>query len=100
MNVPFSSVLLFTVSMGIYLLGFVGYLVYATSKNGMVGKVSTGLLTGGLVFHSVGLVFRWLETHQAGYGYVPLSNMYESLIFFLWTIVLVYLILKFKYKQK
>ena len=100
MSLPFSSILLFNVSMGIYLLGFVGYLVYATSKNGRVGKVSTGLLTAGLLFHSLGLIFRWMETHQTGYGYVPLSNMYESLIFFSWTIVLIYLILETKYQQK
>ena len=100
MSLPFSSILLFNVSMGIYLLGFVGYLVYVTSKNGRVGKVSTGLLTAGLLFHSLGLIFRWMETHQTGYGYVPLSNMYESLIFFSWTIVLVYLILETKYQQK
>ena len=100
MYFPFSSVLLFNVSMGIYLLGFVGYLVYATSKNGTAGKVSTGLLAAGLLFHSVGLVLRWMETHQTGYGYVPLSNMYESLIFFSWTIVLIYLILETKYQQK
>ena len=86
--------------MGIYLFGFVAYLVYATSKNVRVGKVSTGLLITGLLFHSVGLILRWMETHRAGYGYIPLSNMYESLIFFSWTIVLIYLILETKYQQK
>ena len=100
MNLPFSSHLLFNVSMGIYLLGFVAYLVYATSKNVRVGKVSTGLLITGLLFHSVGLILRWMETHRAGYGYIPLSNMYESLIFFSWTIVLIYLIVETKYQQK
>src|SRR5512139_366579 len=100
MNLQFSSLLLFNVSMGVYLLGFVGYLIYAASKNGRVGKISTGLLTAGFLFHSAGLVVRWLETHQTGYGYVPLSNMYESLIFFSWTIVLIYLILELKYQQK
>ena len=100
MNLPFSSHLLFSISMGIYLLGFVSNLVYATSKSRTVGKFSTGFLTAGLLFHSVGLILRWVETHQAGYGYVPLSNMYESLIFFSWTIVFVYLILETKYKQK
>ena len=100
MNLPFSSHLLFSISMGIYLLGFVSNLVYATSKSRTVGKFSTGFLTAGLLFHSVGLILRWVETHQAGYGYVPLSNMYESLIFFSWTIVFVYLVLETKYKQK
>jgi cytochrome c-type biogenesis protein CcsB len=100
MNLPFSSQTFFNISMGIYLICSLGYLIYAASRNKIIGTISTALLTVGLLLHSGGLVFRWVETHQTGYGYVPLSNMYESLIFFSWTIVLVYLILEFKYQQK
>src|SRR4030043_1265713 len=100
MVLPFSSQMLFNISMGIYLVCFLNYLIFATSRNKIFGILSTSLLTIGLVIHSIGLVQRWLETHQTGYGYVPLSNMYESLIFFSWTIVLIYLILEFKYQQK
>jgi cytochrome c-type biogenesis protein CcsB len=100
MNFPFSSQYCFNFSMGIYLLAFLGYLVFAVSRNPSMGKLSTGMLILGLVSHSVGLLLRWIETHRTGYGYVPLSNMYESLIFFSWTIVLIYLILEFKYKQR
>jgi len=95
-----SSQTLFNVSLGVYLLCFLGYLIFATSKNKLLGTLSTSLLLVGLIVHSIGLVLRWLETHQTGYGYIPLSNMYESLIFFSWTIVLIYLILEFKYCQK
>jgi cytochrome c-type biogenesis protein CcsB len=100
MNLPFSSQTFFNISMGIYLICSLGYLIYAASRNKIIGTISTALLTVSLLLHSGGLVFRWVETHQTGYGYVPLSNMYESLIFFSWTIVLVYLILEFKYRQK
>ncbi len=86
--------------MGIYLVCSLGYLIFAVSQHKKVGHLSTFLLVIGLFLHSVGLAFRWVETHQTGYGYVPLSNMYESLIFFSWTIVLIYLILEFKYRQK
>jgi cytochrome c-type biogenesis protein CcsB len=96
----FSSQTLFNISMGIYVISSLGYLIFAVSQHKGVGTFSTASLTVGLFLHSVGLVFRWLETHQTGYGYVPLSNMYESLIFFSWTIVLVYIILEFKYRQK
>jgi cytochrome c-type biogenesis protein CcsB len=95
-----SSQIYFNISMAIYLISFLGYLVFATSRNKILGTLSTSLMIIGLVIHSGGLVVRWLETHQTGYGYVPLSNMYESLIFFSWTIVLIYLILEFKYQQK
>ena len=97
---PFSSQTLFNISMVIYLFCFLGYLIFAASRNKTIGTLSTFLLIAGLVIHSGGLLARWLETHQTGYGYVPLSNMYESLIFFSWTIVLIYLILEFKYQQK
>ena len=100
MAFTFTSQTFFNISMGIYLISSLGYLIFATSQNKRLGALSTSLLTAGLSLHSVGLVFRWMETHQTGYGYVPLSNMYESLIFFSWTIVLVYLILEFKYQQK
>jgi len=86
--------------MAIYLISFLGYLIFTTSRNRLFGTLSTFFMITGFVIHSVGLVFRWLETHQTGYGYVPLSNMYESLIFFSWTIVLIYLLLEFKYQQK
>ena len=95
-----SSQTLFNVSMAIYLICFLGYLIFTTSRNKMLGTLSTSLLIIGLIIHSAGLVLRWLETHQTGYGYVPLSNMYESLIFFSWTIVLIYMILEFIYHQK
>ena len=96
----FSSQTFFNISMGIYLISSLGYLIFAASQQKRVGALSTSLLAIGLFLHSVGLALRWVETHQTGYGYVPLSNMYESLIFFSWTIVLIYLILEFKYHQK
>jgi cytochrome c-type biogenesis protein CcsB len=86
--------------MAIYLIGFLGYLIFTVTKTRFYGIFATLLLALGLLFHSGGLVLRWVETHQTGYGYVPLSNMYESLIFFSWTIILVYLILELRYQQK
>jgi cytochrome c-type biogenesis protein CcsB len=100
MVLPFSSQTSFNISMAIYLICFLGYLIFTASRSRTLGTLFTSLLIVGLIIHSGGLVARWLETHQTGYGYIPLSNMYESLIFFSWTIVLIYLILEFKYKQK
>jgi cytochrome c-type biogenesis protein CcsB len=100
MGLPFQSQTFFNISMAIYLLCSLGYLIFATSRSRILGTILTSLLTMALFVHSGGLALRWRETHQTGYGYVPLSNMYESLIFFSWTIVLVYLILEFKYRQK
>jgi cytochrome c-type biogenesis protein CcsB len=100
MNLALSSQTFFNVAMAIYLICTLGYLIFAATRSNRIGTLCTFLLLLGLLVHSGGLGFRWVETHQTGYGYVPLSNMYESLIFFSWTIILVYLILEFKYRQK
>ena len=42
---------------------------------------------------------RWLESYKLGIGHAPLSNMYESLVFFSWTIVIIYLIIERQYKN-
>ncbi|MBW2057968.1 MAG: c-type cytochrome biogenesis protein CcsB [Deltaproteobacteria bacterium] len=95
-----TSAWIFGVVMYAYLAVTVIYLIYAVSRNQAIGRIATALLAGALALHTVGLVYRWIETHKTGYGYVPLSNMYESLIFFSWTIVLLYLVLELLYKQK
>jgi ABC-type transport system involved in cytochrome c biogenesis permease subunit len=86
MTSPLSSQLLFNFSMGIYLVCFLCYLIFVTTQHRGIGSLATVILSIGLILHSAGLALRWIETHQTGYGYVPLSNMYESLIFFSWTI--------------
>lgn len=49
------------------------------------------LARGGLVLgwggHSGALLWRWLESYQLGIGHAPLSNFYESLIFFSWSLI-------------
>ncbi len=97
---PALSHTLFNISMFVYLLCFLGYLLLTTSKKRDLGVGVSFLLVSGWVIHTVGLVLRWFETHQTGYGYIPLSNMYESLIFFSWAIVLVYLIIELIYRQR
>jgi cytochrome c-type biogenesis protein CcsB len=39
---------------------------------------------------------RWIGSYQLGIGHAPFSNLYESLVFFAWVIVLIYLIIEHK----
>ena len=98
--VPTTSSWIFGVVMYMYLAVTVVYLIHASTQSHKAGLVATFSLILAWGIHTIGLICRWMETHETGYGYVPLSNMYESLIFFSWTIVLIYLILEFLYKQK
>ncbi|MFZ5942704.1 MAG: c-type cytochrome biogenesis protein CcsB [Bacillota bacterium] len=47
----------------------------------------------GFLANTASLVIRYLHT-----GHPPLGNMYEFLLFFIWGIVLIYIIVEYKYK--
>jgi cytochrome c-type biogenesis protein CcsB len=84
----------------VYFIAFVCYLLFVVTKRQGVGRTAFGIILIGFFIHLGGLVIRWLETHATGYGYIPLSNMYESLVFFSWAIVLVYLLVDIRYHQR
>jgi cytochrome c-type biogenesis protein CcsB len=54
----------------------------------------------GLIAQTLALILRWVESYKLGIGHAPLSNLYESLIFFAWTIVLLYLIIEWRIKTR
>ncbi|UCC66947.1 MAG: c-type cytochrome biogenesis protein CcsB [Deltaproteobacteria bacterium] len=84
----------------IYSGTFLLYLLYVVTKKETIGKFAFCLILTGFFIHLAGLLVRWRESHATGYGYIPLSNMYESLVFFSWAIVLMYLIVDIKYHQR
>jgi cytochrome c-type biogenesis protein CcsB len=61
-----------------------------------------GSIVGGLtlIIQTIGILLRWQESYQLGYGHAPLSNLYESLVFAAWAIMLIYLILELRAKQR
>jgi cytochrome c-type biogenesis protein CcsB len=58
------------------------------------------LALGTLIIQTVGIGFRWKESYDLGYGHAPLSNLYESLVFAAWAIMLLYLIMEYRTKQR
>jgi len=43
---------------------------------------------------------RWTESYRLGIGHAPLSNLYESLIFFAWALILLYLLIEWRTKSR
>ena len=72
------------------------YLFFRNKKLGITIKVTTII---GLLAHTAGLALRWIESYQLGYGHIPLSNMYETLISMSWCTVLVLLVMERKFKS-
>jgi len=76
---------------------YIAIFVFRAKKLGLAATVTT---VAALLINTAGIGLRWQESYQAGIGYAPLSNMYESLVFFAWAIAIFYLGLEWKYKNR
>lgn len=87
-----------------YILAMVAYIVYLAFRKSTVGVIATTITTIGFVSHTIAFIMRWKEFYEIGrmgiLRAIPLTNLYESLIFFVWCLILGYLIIEFKYKNR
>ncbi len=84
----------------IYLASSVCYVAYGVFRKDMAAKAGLLALIAAILMNATGILLRWYESHEQGIGYVPLSNMYESLVFFALCIAVLYLVIEFSYKLK
>ncbi len=84
----------------IYLAATFFYVAFAFFKVRSLGMLGTFATLIGLWANTAGIGLRWMETYQQGIGHIPLSNMYESLIFLALSIAAVYLVIEHLYKAK
>jgi len=83
-----------------YFFSFLFYLVMMVMGRQIFGRLATLITLAGFAGHTFAIALRWVESYQLGIGHAPLSNLFESLIFFAWTIILLYLIVEWKTKNK
>lgn len=91
---------LFSITTFIYLTAGLLYLVFFIFKWGGTSFIGSTVGWAGFFLNIIAFLVRWIQTHQAGFGYVPLSNLYESLVFFGLCVAGVYLFLEFKLPSK
>ncbi len=95
-----NSSLLLSITTFVYAFASVLYIGYGSFKKNMLAGVGMAVLITGFVLNTAGIIMRWIESYQMGYGHAPFSNMYESLVFFSWTVGLLYIFVEFKYKER
>ncbi|WP_297887100.1 c-type cytochrome biogenesis protein CcsB [Sulfurihydrogenibium sp.] len=95
-----SNVLVFQISGFIYGLSALMYIFQFFFKNENVGKVGTLFAFLGWLTQTVGLFLRGLESYYMGIFHPPWTNLYESLMFFPWLAVGLYLYIEREYKTK
>jgi len=88
-----ATTLLYGIAAFLYLLGWV-------FKSPTSGRMATGSTLLGVVANTAGIALRWVESYRLGIGHAPLSNLYESLVFFSWAIALLYLAIEFTYRNR
>jgi len=71
------------------------FVVYLISHNDRVVKAAVGVLTASFVLHTIVIIVRW-----AGSGRTPVVNLHESLLFFSWLTVALYMVMLVKFKQR
>src|SRR4030066_2183883 len=94
----------FGISTMAYIVAMIIYITYLAFRNNNIGIVATKITIIGFISQTFAIFIRWKEFYEiSGMGImrsVPLTNLYESLIFFVWCLILGYLIIEFKFKNR
>jgi len=91
---------LFGVTMIAYLLAAALYLGLFLFKHPRIGFIGMVLALSGVVVQTVAIGLRWQESYRLGAGHAPLTNMYESLVFFAWCTTVFYLVMEYRFKAR
>jgi cytochrome c-type biogenesis protein CcsB len=84
----------------VYFAAFVLYLLMMVMGSGICGRLGAYVSQAGLAAQTFAVILRWVESYKLGMGHAPFSNLYESLIFFAWTIILLYVIVEWRTKNR
>jgi cytochrome c-type biogenesis protein CcsB len=95
-----TSSLLFNVTTFSYLASMLMFFVFLASRIKALSTAAMGTAYFGLLAQTIAILLRWKESYDLGMGHAPLSNLYESVIFFSWTIVFIYALLDIKYSYR
>lgn len=95
-----NSSFLLSITTFIYGLAAFLYIAFWVFKKPLPGRLATWTTMIGVSGNLAGVIMRWVESYSLGVGHAPLSNLYESLVFFSMTIIIVYLVIEMKYKNR
>ena len=92
----------FLLSITTFIYGFAAvlYIALLIFKKPLVGRLATWMAIIGAICNFAGIIMRWVESYSLGIAHAPLSNLYESMVFFSMTIIIVYLVIERKYKNR
>jgi cytochrome c-type biogenesis protein CcsB len=95
-----TSSLLFNITTCAYLVSTLCFFVHLASRSVRAGAAGSYTAYAGLLVQTAAIIFRWQESYDLGMGHAPLSNLYESVVFFAWTIIVIFVFVDLKYRYR
>jgi cytochrome c-type biogenesis protein CcsB len=95
-----SNVILFNLTTVLFGVASILYLGALYAKNEKIAVFGTWTCWLAAVVSTAALGLRWYESYQMGIGRIPVTNLYESLVFFAWAVNLFYLVIEKKYGSR
>ncbi|GBE05026.1 cytochrome c biogenesis protein CcsA [bacterium BMS3Abin10] len=96
-----------------YFLAMATYISYIAFRKNAIGVTATAITVFGFLNQSIAFIIRWVDSYhfwvestpasafiESLLRSAPLRNLYESLIFFVWSLILIHLIIEFIYKNR
>lgn len=87
------SVLFFKITLILYFLGTFIFLAHLINKQTFLSRFSIIATATGFAFHTIALSVRVFDVRQ-----IPLTNFYEAMSFFSWVLVLIFLMVEYRYR--
>jgi cytochrome c-type biogenesis protein CcsB len=84
----------------VYFAAFMLYLLAMVMNRDLLARLGTFTSLIGLTAQTVAIILRWAASYRMGIGHAPFSNLYESLIFFAWTLMLLYMIVEWRTRNR
>ena len=95
-----TSSMLFNITTFTYLISMIIFFAFLASKTKALGLAGSYTAYAGLLVQTVAIALRWKESYDMGVGHAPMSNLYESIVFFSWTIILLFAYIDIRYKYR
>src|SRR5512139_2368667 len=94
------NVRLFDLTTLLFGVASLNYVVAMYGKKETLARIGTWICVAAAVVSTAALGIRWAESYKMGIGRIPVTNLYESLVFFAWSVNLFYLLIEWKYKNR
>src|SRR3990170_3953475 len=76
------------------------YIAALYGKKDTLARFGTWICIVAALVSTAALGVRWAESYKMGIGRIPVTNLYESLVFFAWSVNLFYLLVEWKYRNR